>query len=132
MSASVTPWTPQSMGLSRREYWSGQPCPSPGVLLDPGTESGSPALQADSLPSELPGPLRVSLKSMVPAPYPANMVPWKENWSEEGVRGTRVRSCLSLVSVSCLCSDEFGADGHQGAFHILRGLPSSQRPLEDG
>ena len=33
--------------------------PSPADLLDPGTESGSPALQADPLPAELPGkPLR--------------------------------------------------------------------------
>ena len=31
------------------------PFPSPGDLPNPGTEPGSPALQADSLPSELPG-----------------------------------------------------------------------------
>ena len=30
------------------------PCPSPGDLPDPGTEPGSPALQADSLLSEPP------------------------------------------------------------------------------
>ena len=29
------------------------PCPPPGDLPNPGIESGSPALQADSLPSEL-------------------------------------------------------------------------------
>ena len=29
--------------------------PSPGDLPDPGIKPGSPALQADSLPSELPG-----------------------------------------------------------------------------
>ena len=40
----------QSMGLSRREYWSGLPFLSPGDLPDPGIESGSPVLQADSLP----------------------------------------------------------------------------------
>ena len=28
--------------------------PYPGELLDPGIEPGSPALQADSLPDELP------------------------------------------------------------------------------
>ena len=38
-----------------KEYWSGQPIPSPGDLLDPGIESGSPALKADSLPAKLPG-----------------------------------------------------------------------------
>ena len=56
----MTPWmvarqaTP-SMGFSRQEHWSGLPFPSPGDLLDPGIEPGSPALQADSLPSEPPG-----------------------------------------------------------------------------
>ena len=30
-----------------QEYWSGLPFPSPGDLLDPGIEPGSPALQAD-------------------------------------------------------------------------------------
>ena len=31
------------------------PFPSPGDLPDPGVERRSPALQADSLPAELPG-----------------------------------------------------------------------------
>ena len=44
-----------SMEFSRQEYWSGLPFPSPGDLPDPGIEPGSPALQADSLLSELPG-----------------------------------------------------------------------------
>ena len=42
-------------GFSRQEYWSGLPCPPPGVLSDPGIKPGSPALQADSLPDELQG-----------------------------------------------------------------------------
>ena len=46
---------PLSMGFSRQEYWSGLPCPPPGDLLDPGIEPRSPALLADSLPSEPPG-----------------------------------------------------------------------------
>ena len=46
------------MEFSRQEYWSGLPFPSPGNLLTPGTEPESPALQADSLPSESPGPRR--------------------------------------------------------------------------
>ena len=45
---------PLSMGFPRQEYWSGLPFPSPGDLPDPGIESGSPTLQADSLQSELP------------------------------------------------------------------------------
>ena len=47
--------TSPSMGFSRQEYWSGLPFPSPGDLPDPGFEPRSPALQADSLPSELQG-----------------------------------------------------------------------------
>ena len=53
----VTPWTvayeaPPSMGFSRQEYWSGSPFPSPEDLPDPGIKPGSPALQADALPSK--------------------------------------------------------------------------------
>ena len=44
-----------SMGFSRQECWSGLPFPSPGDLPNPGIEPGSPTLQADALPSELPG-----------------------------------------------------------------------------
>ena len=56
----VTPWTVAyqaslSMGFSRQEYQSGLPFPSPGDLPDPGIEPRSPALQADTLPSEPPG-----------------------------------------------------------------------------
>ena len=43
------------MRFSRQEYWSGLPFPSPGDLPNPRIEPGSPALQADSLPTELPG-----------------------------------------------------------------------------
>ena len=56
MSDSMTPWiiacqAPLSMGFSRREYWSGLPCPSAGDLLDPRSLTS----QADCLPFELPG-----------------------------------------------------------------------------
>ena len=55
-----TPWTvvhqaPQSMGFSRWEYWNELPFSSPGDLPNPGIEPRSPALQTDSLPSELRG-----------------------------------------------------------------------------
>ena len=43
------------MGFSRQEYESGVLFPSPGDLPNPGIEPEFPALQADSLPSELPG-----------------------------------------------------------------------------
>ena len=45
---------PLSMESSRQGYWNGLPFPSPGGLSDPGIELRSHALQADSLPSELP------------------------------------------------------------------------------
>ena len=56
----ATPWAvalqaPLPMGFSRPEYRSGLPLPSPGHLPNPGTKSGFPALQADSLSSEPPG-----------------------------------------------------------------------------
>ena len=44
---------PLSVGFSRQEYWSWLPFPSPGDLPDQATEPGSPALQTDSLPTEL-------------------------------------------------------------------------------
>ena len=53
---------PLSMGFSRPEYWSGLPFPSPGDLPNPGIEPGSPALQADTLPSEPPGKSVITLK----------------------------------------------------------------------
>ena len=56
----ATSWTlacqiPLSLEISRQEYWSELPFPSPGDLPDPGIEPWSPALQADSLPTELRG-----------------------------------------------------------------------------
>ena len=56
MFDSATPWTvahqaPLTMAFSRQEYWSGLLFPPPGD----GTEPGSPALQANCLPSEPSG-----------------------------------------------------------------------------
>ena len=52
-----------SMGFSRQGYWSGLPFPSPGDLPDPGIKPRSPALQADTLPSEPPGKTRTSVQA---------------------------------------------------------------------
>ena len=57
----ATSWTvawqaPLSMGFSRQKDWSGLPFPSPEALPDPGVVR-SPALQADSAPSEPAGEL---------------------------------------------------------------------------
>ena len=51
---TVAHQAPLSMGFSRQEYGSGLPFPSPGDLLDPGIEPGSPVLEADALTSEPP------------------------------------------------------------------------------
>ena len=56
----ATLWTvacqaPLSMGFSRQENRSGLPFPPPGDLPDPEIKPRSPALQADSLPTELAG-----------------------------------------------------------------------------
>ena len=56
----AAPWTvahqaSPSMEFFRQEYWSGLPFPSPGDLPNPEIEPGSPALQADTLPSEPSG-----------------------------------------------------------------------------
>ena len=62
----VTPWTVAhqaslSLGFPRQEHWIGLPFLSPGDLPDPRIEPGSPALQADSLPSEPPGkPIKIA------------------------------------------------------------------------
>ena len=55
-----TPWTiahqdPLSMQFLRQEYRSGLPFLSPEDIPNPGIKPESPALQADSLPTELPG-----------------------------------------------------------------------------
>ena len=53
----VIPWTvahqaPLSVGFSTQEDWSRLPRSPPGDLPHPGIKPRSPALQADSLPSE--------------------------------------------------------------------------------
>ena len=52
---TVAHQSPLSMGFSRQEYCSGLPFASPGNLPYPGIQPRSPALQADSFPTELPG-----------------------------------------------------------------------------
>ena len=56
----LCPW-----GFSRQEYWIRLPCPPPGDLPNPGIKPRSPALQADSLPSEPPGkPMNTGVVSL--------------------------------------------------------------------
>ena len=56
----ATPWTvarqaPLSMRFLRQEYWDGLPFPSPGDLLNPGTEPASLALAGGFFTTEPPG-----------------------------------------------------------------------------
>ena len=63
----MTPWTaahqaPGSIEFSRQEYWSELPFASPGDLPNLGIKPGSPALQADSLPTEPAGKPHLSIR----------------------------------------------------------------------
>ena len=53
------------MGFSGQGYWSGLPCPPPRDLPNPRIEPRSPALQADSLSSELPGKPSIIIKIII-------------------------------------------------------------------
>ena len=82
----ATAWTvayqaPLSMEFSRQEYWSGLPFPSPGDLPDPGTETRSPALQADTLPSEPPLDLKGSSYTLL----------WPERWNSLKAKTLRLQ-----------------------------------------
>ena len=79
VSDSVIPSTvarqaPLSMGIPRQEYWSEMPFPSPGYLPNPGIETtspASPALQADSLPTEPPAKPILVLHALDYSIYPS-------------------------------------------------------------
>ena len=97
----VTPWTiacqaSPSMGFSRQVYWSGLPFPFPGDLTDPGIKPESPALQADSLPSEPPWkPTTHNLIQIKPASKVFHWVEiaiihWLLSTGSEGDRATSI------------------------------------------
>ena len=82
----VTPWTvasqaPLFMGFSRQEYWSGLLCPPPGDRPNPGiklTSLVSPALQADSFPTEPPGkPCKEYMRILIESTQPGT---WHTVW----------------------------------------------------
>ena len=54
---------PLSMGFPRQKYWNGLSFPSPEDLPDLEINLWSPSLQADSILTEPPGKLSVSLKT---------------------------------------------------------------------
>ena len=64
----ANPWTvacqaPLSVGLSRQEFWSGLPFPTPGDLPNPRIETASPALAGRFFNREPPGKLTASITS---------------------------------------------------------------------
>ena len=61
----LCPW-----GFSRQEYWCGLPCPPSGDLPNPGIDSRSPELQADSLLSE------PEYWNGQPIPSPGDLLHW--------------------------------------------------------
>ena len=71
------------MGFSRQKYWSGLPFPSPEDLPDPGIEPRSPALQADSLPTELLA--NINLQKQITLDPKPNFKPYspKKNFDEQ-------------------------------------------------
>ena len=71
------------MGFSRQEYWSGLPSPSPGGLPDPGIEPGSPELQADSLPIELPGNFQGTIRGFLKKRYSFSVIPRNLQWERK-------------------------------------------------
>ena len=85
------------MGFSRQEYRLGLPFSSPGDLPNPGIEPWSPALQADSLPSEPP------VKHFEPFDYVAIdqtslSLEWRRAWAEFQSHGYFHPSFLPVAS----------------------------------
>ena len=81
MSNSATPWTvahqtPLCMEFSRLEYWGRLPFPSPRDLPDPGIKPESPALLADTLPSEPPGNPKEGTYVSTSKPVPGCLPHW--------------------------------------------------------
>ena len=89
---------PLSMGISRQEYWSGLPFPSPGDLPNPGVKPRSPVLQAVSLLLELPGIMSLANS------FTSSFLIW-----------------ISLIYFSCLITlaQTFGTNGHPCLVPIL-------------
>ena len=83
--------TPLSSGVSRQDYWSGLPFPSPGDLPDPVVKPKSAALQADSLPSEPPS---VSMQGCLPT---AASIVMTNDWKQPYFQTRRGESEYSVV-----------------------------------
>ena len=95
-----SPQAPLFMEFSRQEYCSGLPFPSPGDLPNPGIEPGSPTLQADSLPSELPGKLQITHTMGIASIFWRRACSWCKESSEENERKVTFKSMtINLVNI---------------------------------
>ena len=107
------------MGVSKKEYWNGFPCPPPGDLSHPviePTSPVSPALAGEFLPTEPPGYSRAELSDSlglergalpVLSPVPAtaeNLHPLCLHsldisaWGQEDTVGSLDLSCIWFVA----------------------------------
>ena len=88
------------MEFSRHEYWSELPFPCPGDLPNPEIDPVTPALQADSLPSEPPGKSKntgVGSLSLLQGNFPTRE-------SNQGILHCRgILSQLSYPGSSLIC-----------------------------
>ena len=116
-TCTVAHQAPLSLGLSRQEYWSGLPFPSPGNLPSPGTEPRSPTLQADSSLSESSGKPKAcqqfhfvyhdpnftkyeSLLNTLEGKKPAFLGPTLEDFSSVGLGWTQASAFPQLLQDS--------------------------------
>ena len=115
------------MEFSRQEYWSGLPFPSPGDLPDPGIEPRSPALQADTLPSEpnqssiVWSLLALGLMLLLPsASPPLHLTPWPWHIKYQPTWETWLPQMWHVLSALC------GSVFYPLASHVLQ-LPSQMK-----
>ena len=119
----MTPWTVArqallSMEFSRQEYWGRLPFSPLGDLPNPEIEPVSLALQADSLPSELPGKPFNYYLVLVAQSYPTLCDPIDNSppgSSVHGISQARIREPVVIsfsrgscqprdqTSISCIC-----------------------------
>ena len=87
---------PLSMDISRKEYWSGLPFPSPGDLPDPGIGPASSALKVDSWPLRYQGRLYI-ISCWIYSLYVPNSWP-VESWAVK-----RLHCCFNPLSFGVVC-----------------------------
>ena len=92
--------------FSRQEYWSELPCLPPGDLPNLGIKPGFPALQADSLPAELPRkPLwcaNLAQLTKIIFNMSSVLTPWPEMWHYLGSVSLNLKTTLFKGSIFIL------------------------------